>query len=190
MTPPDWHQHRACAGHPDAGRIFFPDRTPIYERDTDGQLQYTGFAAGKGDNHGRQAKAICQGCPVRTQCLTTAVETNEQDGIYGGAGGVRRRWLRKAWVADGRRPGPNWAAALAQHFANLDGAPGAVNVNGPSATHGLAATYAKGCECSDCCLAVGIRGMAARGPTVGRPFTPTVDDLFTGLPTIDWSEAA
>lgn len=44
----------------------------------------------------RQAKLICQGCPVREQCLEWAMATGEPDGIWGGTSPRERRKLRAA----------------------------------------------------------------------------------------------
>ena len=42
----------------------------------------------------REAKKLCSTCPVRTACLVYAVETNQQDGIWGGLTLDERRRLR------------------------------------------------------------------------------------------------
>ena len=43
----------------------------------------------------RRAKAICRTCPVRAECLTHALATNEQEGIWGGLVLKERRKLKK-----------------------------------------------------------------------------------------------
>lgn len=60
-SPPTWVDHAACAGTDGAG--FFPD-----------------------DNHRDVSEAIkfCGRCPVRTQCLTYAIENEEVWGVWGG----------------------------------------------------------------------------------------------------------
>lgn len=50
----------------------------------------------------RAAKAVCQGCPVRSACLNFALETNQEAGIWGGTSAEERRMLRRRWLA-GRR---------------------------------------------------------------------------------------
>lgn len=74
--PPDeeWAQHGLCRTHaqPD---LWFPD-------DHD-------FAAG------REAIAICNTCPVRTDCLQHALRVNETYGIWGGTNAKQRARLRK-----------------------------------------------------------------------------------------------
>lgn len=44
----------------------------------------------------QQAKAICQGCPVRQVCLDHAVATREPFGIWGGLTEQERRPLLSA----------------------------------------------------------------------------------------------
>ncbi|HEX9991615.1 MAG TPA: WhiB family transcriptional regulator [Acidimicrobiales bacterium] len=118
---PSWRDFSACSGQPTS--LWYPDE--------------------KG--HGREAKAVCRACPVRERCLLDAVARNEQHGIWGGAAEPDRRLLRRARAA-GRLE-----EAVAEHFARLDGeAAPARDVNGPGATHGIAATYAKGCRCFPC----------------------------------------
>jgi WhiB family redox-sensing transcriptional regulator len=56
----DWHDQAACRGlDPD---MFFPER---------------------GDS-GAEAKGVCEGCPVRLDCLEWALETNQIAGVWGG----------------------------------------------------------------------------------------------------------
>ncbi|MFE6486965.1 WhiB family transcriptional regulator [Streptomyces sp. NPDC057757] len=43
------------------------------------------------------AKAVCQGCPVREQCLEWALETGQSVGVWGGTSeNERRALLRRA----------------------------------------------------------------------------------------------
>jgi len=49
------------------------------------------------------AKAVCRTCPVRSQCLEFALESNQEAGIWGGTDEDERRRLRRVWRA-GRRP--------------------------------------------------------------------------------------
>ncbi len=124
------------------------------------------------DNHGARAKAACRGCPVREACLMAALDRNEEHGIWGGAGEQRRRTLRRAQAAGVLE------AALAAHWRALDRVPAAgdrvlLAGFGAQATHGRPGTYAKGCRCDPCSLAVGMRevraSLRARGPASGRP---------------------
>lgn len=151
LTDPRWRERGSCYGHPDPN-LWFPEKT-----------------AG-GSNHGTVAKAICAGCPVRETCLVDAMLENEQWAVTGGAGGGVRRWLRRAWVVDGLEGGPVWSAAVAQHWAQLDGVLDRVpDRNGPGASHGLPVTYARGCRCGACGLAVSLRGaMSSLRPRPSR----------------------
>ncbi|MFY9928870.1 MAG: WhiB family transcriptional regulator [Streptosporangiaceae bacterium] len=44
-----------------------------------------------------RAKAICAGCPVRRPCLTYALATSQEFGIWGGRDEDERRLLRRRW---------------------------------------------------------------------------------------------
>jgi len=44
------------------------------------------------------ARALCQACPVQAACLQFALETRQQDGIWGGTTEEERRRLRRAWL--------------------------------------------------------------------------------------------
>jgi WhiB family redox-sensing transcriptional regulator len=49
------------------------------------------------------AKAVCDGCQVRTECLEFAITTNQEYGVWGGASEEERRVLRRKWRAQQRR---------------------------------------------------------------------------------------
>ncbi len=70
-----WQLKAACRG-PQA-RVFFPPST--FERKDE-----------KFEREGR-AKAICQGCSVRKECLAFALEIREQHGIWGGTSENERK---------------------------------------------------------------------------------------------------
>ncbi len=53
----------------------------------------------------KAAKAVCQACQVRGECLHFALETNQEAGIWGGTTEDERRRLRQSWLADRRRAG-------------------------------------------------------------------------------------
>lgn len=72
------------------------------------------------DNHGSAAKDFCKQCPALVPCLEGALERNESEGIWGGAGGDEMRNLRRAWVK-GRAIPEYWQQALLRHIARLDG---------------------------------------------------------------------
>jgi WhiB family redox-sensing transcriptional regulator len=44
----------------------------------------------------RAAKAVCGACPVRTECLTYALESGERFGVWGGMSERERRRLLKS----------------------------------------------------------------------------------------------
>lgn len=74
--PPDWMLEALCAQtDPD---IFFPD---------------------KGGST-REAKRVCQRCPVAAECLEHSIEQGERFGIWGGASERDRRKL----AGDGWKP--------------------------------------------------------------------------------------
>jgi WhiB family redox-sensing transcriptional regulator len=52
------------------------------------------------EQDGREAKAVCLGCPVREMCLEFAIATGERFGVWGGLTPQERRWL----VAKRKRP--------------------------------------------------------------------------------------
>ncbi|MGA7227736.1 MAG: WhiB family transcriptional regulator [Acidimicrobiia bacterium] len=47
-----------------------------------------------------KAKAVCAGCPVASECLTWAIETNQGEGIWGGHTSKERRSLRRRWIEE------------------------------------------------------------------------------------------
>lgn len=44
----------------------------------------------------REAKAVCGGCPVRTECLHHALDRDERFGVWGGATPTERARLARA----------------------------------------------------------------------------------------------
>lgn len=44
----------------------------------------------------KEAKRVCQDCPVRTKCLAEALKNDERFGVWGGLSERERRALRKA----------------------------------------------------------------------------------------------
>lgn len=80
-----WQEYASCSV--DDLDLFFPAGT-------------TGDAVAEVE----AAKAICQGCRVQARCLQFALETNQQDGVWGGTAPVERRKLRRAWIAAHRPP--------------------------------------------------------------------------------------
>lgn len=139
-TPVDWT--RAACRHtaPRDGTLeahrWFPERTP------------------GATNAAHAEKTCCATCPIRAGCLEASVARNEPAGIWGGAGELERRFLRRAWVADGHRAGPRFVLQAGLFFDRLEAqvagaaaASGLVVVpdrNGPGAVDGRLSTYAKG----------------------------------------------
>lgn len=67
-----WRQDAACAGE-DPDLFFSGDDASV-----------------------RAAKQVCATCPVRADCLETALAVNEMHGVWGGmAEGERRRLIRQ-----------------------------------------------------------------------------------------------
>ena len=46
-----------------------------------------------------RAKAVCALCPVRSACLTFALTSNQEFGVWGGCDEDERRLLRRRWRA-------------------------------------------------------------------------------------------
>jgi WhiB family transcriptional regulator, redox-sensing transcriptional regulator len=69
--PPSWQRYANCLGvDPD---LFFPER----------------------GGSTREAKEVCRGCVVRTECLQYALDNAEKFGIWGGLSERERRRLRR-----------------------------------------------------------------------------------------------
>ncbi|NIR39874.1 MAG: WhiB family transcriptional regulator [Actinobacteria bacterium] len=73
----DWQLRAACRGPQSA--VFFPPSTP--ERRDEKRYRE------------RHAKAICETCVVRADCLSYALAIREQHGIWGGLSESERREL-------------------------------------------------------------------------------------------------
>jgi WhiB family transcriptional regulator, redox-sensing transcriptional regulator len=67
---PPWQADAACREHPDVN--FFPAR-------------------GESED---PARDVCSGCLVRVECLTYALDSDENVGIWGGTSERQRRWAR------------------------------------------------------------------------------------------------
>ena len=61
------------------------------------------FVQGAAQN---RAKAVCTGCPVRTECLAEALDNQIEWGVWGGMTERERRALLR------RRPNASWRAVL------------------------------------------------------------------------------
>ncbi|WP_372412013.1 WhiB family transcriptional regulator [Streptomyces luteireticuli] len=75
-------------------------RTNAACRDEDPELFFPIGTTGPAVFQAREAKAVCSRCPVIDTCLTWALESREESGIWGGLDENQRRRLRRA---DARR---------------------------------------------------------------------------------------
>jgi len=80
-----WREEAACLSYPEPDMFFA-----------------TGEA---GAEEIARAKSICEGCPVRFECLLYAVETAQTYGVWGGTDADERRLIRRRWLAAMRREG-------------------------------------------------------------------------------------
>ncbi len=76
-TERTWQLRAACRGPESA--LFFP---PTYPERKDER-----------DAREARAKAICQECPVRSECLDYAISIREPHGIWGGLTEAERRLM-------------------------------------------------------------------------------------------------
>lgn len=152
-----WVDRAACLREVRAGRAlsewWFPER---------------------GDANGpeaRQARAVCQVCEVREECLAWAVRHFEE-GIWGGVGARARRDLRTGerllrcvacddvFVSSSRRPSVTRCGLCRREQArarkrewdakNRRENPGSRPESSLDAGHGVYAKYVKGCRCQAC----------------------------------------
>lgn len=77
---PEWMGDAPCADHDP--EIWFPTASS-------GQQPERRMARLSQD-----AKAVCQGCPVRIECLEYAFETDQRHGVWGGLDEYERRQLK------------------------------------------------------------------------------------------------
>lgn len=84
LIPTDWQDLGAC-------------------RDSDPNLFFPVGTTGPAVAQIAAAVAICSACQVQETCLTYALETNQESGIWGGYPEEERRQLRRRWLAERRR---------------------------------------------------------------------------------------
>lgn len=77
--PEDWRHRAACRD--EYPELFFPASSPASQR-------YTVEVA--------EAKAVCRRCPVASECLSHALATRSDEGVFGGLDAEERRALRRA----------------------------------------------------------------------------------------------
>jgi WhiB family redox-sensing transcriptional regulator len=75
-----WRARAACRG-PETS-LFFPPTSAERKDEREAREQ--------------RAKAICQGCPVRRECLDHALSVGEMHGIWGGLNEAERRSLTES----------------------------------------------------------------------------------------------
>jgi WhiB family transcriptional regulator, redox-sensing transcriptional regulator len=80
----DWRVHAAC-------------------RDTDPDLFFPVGTTGPAIDQIASAKAVCNTCEARPECLEFALSTNQDSGVWGGTSEEERRKLRRQWLAARRR---------------------------------------------------------------------------------------
>lgn len=78
-----WMDDAACRGMD--VNVFFPD------------VKYERFVSPVFDD----ARATCERCAVREQCLMYAIENGETDGVWGGYSPVQRRDMRQRMMRKG-----------------------------------------------------------------------------------------
>ena len=82
LTVTPWREAAACL-EVENQVSFFPDREDL-----------AGIS---------KAKAVCATCPVASECLTWAIETNQSEGIWGGHTSRERRVFRRRWLEEIRQ---------------------------------------------------------------------------------------
>ncbi len=71
-------------------------------RDTDPELFFPVGTTGQALLQIAKAKSVCCQCPVTTECLEFALETNQDTGIWGGTSEEERRQIRRDAAARAR----------------------------------------------------------------------------------------
>ncbi|WP_328921161.1 WhiB family transcriptional regulator [Streptomyces sp. NBC_00208] len=64
-------------------------------RDEDPDLFFPIGSTGPALVQTEEAKAVCDGCPVREPCLEWAMEHGQDSGVWGGLGEAERRALKR-----------------------------------------------------------------------------------------------
>jgi WhiB family redox-sensing transcriptional regulator len=72
-------------------------------RHSDPELFFPVAARGPALRQLAKAKAVCQRCPVRVQCLEYALQSGQRFGVWGGASEEERRLMRRRRLQQ-RRP--------------------------------------------------------------------------------------
>jgi len=72
--------------------------------DRDPDLFFPTAPSGPGLQQIAQAKAVCAHCPVRIDCLSYALATGQDAGVWGGTSAEERREIRSVRTAIGTPP--------------------------------------------------------------------------------------
>jgi WhiB family transcriptional regulator, redox-sensing transcriptional regulator len=64
-------------------------------RDMDPELWFPVGTSGPALLQVAEAKTVCRRCPVSTECLAYALETGQNDGVWGGMSEDERRSLKR-----------------------------------------------------------------------------------------------
>jgi WhiB family transcriptional regulator, redox-sensing transcriptional regulator len=86
------HTPRDASDRP-PNHVSWRDRAACLDKDP--ELFFPTGSTGRALEQAEQAKAVCAGCPVRTQCLDWALTTGQDAGIWGGKTEDERRTLRR-----------------------------------------------------------------------------------------------
>jgi WhiB family transcriptional regulator, redox-sensing transcriptional regulator len=92
-------------------------RAHLLSREEDPELFFPIRCTGPALRQTEEAKAVCRRRPVRSECLTWALESGQDAGVWGGLGQDERRALRRR-NARGRSP---MARTLTSVQRNLNG---------------------------------------------------------------------
>ena len=74
-------------------------------RSVDANLFFPNGSSGPAIGQVQAAKAFCRSCPVQRACLEFALETTQEDGVWGGKDETERRRLRREWRQSGNQVG-------------------------------------------------------------------------------------
>ena len=69
-------------------------------KDTDPDLFFPVGSTGTAVEQIATAKSICDSCPVQLNCLSYALHTNQESGVWGGTTEDERRVIRRGIAAD------------------------------------------------------------------------------------------
>ena len=97
QVPGDWFVDPVFLGVPGLRRPQEDDEVAWQADALCAQTDPEAFFPEKGGST-REAKRICEGCEVRSECLDFALENDERFGIWGGLSERERRKLRRAAV--------------------------------------------------------------------------------------------